>query len=298
MSFQKSVLSNNDLCVTDGKGSFALLRTGESARLMGFSLADNCDREACCGGLLSAAETAAFFEGAKTLIMDCFDKDTGVVDALKQAGYELTPGDSLISVKTDELLSSTGVQKSMRMKFPKVEALLFSELLTFQKEELQLFLEKLHFPMNMDRLSEYEDSISAVAYDENYEPKAVLLASLSEGEILVELLLGVSAKMPQYILAACQKFGESVQSLELAEEYPRMTMLTINESVVPLLRRLLNKEYKVVRKATVLHAKKELSDAKEEIAVWGDVDEDRIKLSAYQKNCNEKHIWIKERKKG
>ena len=298
MSFSKAVINDN-ICLADPAGNCIWLCVSEDdARLLGFEMPGTEHTSEEYTALLQAAETEAFNNGKKRIICDIPSSDDHACDALKEAGYEMTEADNVIYVKTNELLSSTGVEKSLRMKFPNVEAICFSDLMSFQREEVRVFLNKFRFPADNERFERINPDISVVAYDDKYELCAVLLASCKNSEIIVELLFGFSAKKPQYVLAVCQKFVEGIKEHNMQGEYPRISMLTINSNVVPLLKRLLNKEYRLESAATVFHAEKEVKAGDVQIAEGGFEPGGNIELtSQYQNNINEKYAWSM-RKKG
>ena len=296
MSFQKYVTEEGVLFLFDEEQNYASLRMDtEQARVLSLSVPEGETEKAAA--LLRAAETAAHEVGCETICSDFPKAQEMLFDVFSKGGYGLTETDRLISVQTAELLASAGVQKSLRMKFSNVETTAFSELMSFQKDEVYDFLEKLKFPISVERLDEVGQSISAVTYNEDYEPMAVLLATCLSDEILVELLVGFSAKHPQYILSVCQKFLEGLMEEDMEDVYPRIKMLTVNEGVLPLLRRLLDKEYAITTEDVILHATKEVSAGSEElfkVDSMEDWEEPRVLL---RDNINAKYIWLSDRKK-
>ena len=291
---QKTVMENEDICLCDDKGNRATLRVRDKyVRLMKLSFAVPADGKV----LLDACETESLRQGKDLLVYDFRKSEQAVYTLFQEAGFELKETDSIISVSTSELLGSTGVEKSLRMKFPNMETVTFFDMMTFQKEEVKDFLEQHHFPVGKDTFDRLDERISAVTYDDKYNPRAILLASHEDGEILVELLMGFSSKNPQYTLAVCQEFVESIIEYKLKDEYPRISMLTMNAAVVPLLRRLMNKGYELVTESVIIHAEKRPQDRGITIA-QGDAEiepEDGLK-QLKQNNINEKYMWGMERK--
>ena len=298
MIYTKYVAENGNIRLKDESENCVFLNVKDKdARLLGFSVPDENRESELYKALLAAAEAEACRNGKNKIVYDFTDTEKNIAKACFDSGYRTEETNSVICVKTEELLSSTGVQKSLRMKFPQVEAVSFSDLVSFQREEIKQFLNKFHFPADKETFLRIDPEISAVAFDDNYEVHAVLLASRREDEINVELLFGFSAKKPQYILAVCQKFAESLIEQKLKDDYPRISMLTINENVVPLLKRLLNKEFKLESYARVLHAEKELSGGSIEIEETEGVDSEKTELtSLYQYNINEKYVWAVKKK--
>ncbi|MBR4514308.1 MAG: hypothetical protein IKO61_05430 [Lachnospiraceae bacterium] len=297
MSFLKSVSSNGEICLFDHNGNSVWLSVNdEDARLLDFSIPPEHREEGTYAALISVAESEAFINGKTRMICDFPDSEKGLRTALSDAEYAMEESDKVIFVKTRDLLSSAGVEKSLRMKFPQVEAVSFSDLVSFQREEVAMFLNKARFSADKERLKTIDPDISAVAYDDNYEARAILLASKEEDEILVELLLGFSAKKPQYILAVCQKFAESLIEQKLQDQYPRISMLTLNANVVPLLKRLLDKQCVLETEAQILHAEKKLTGGDSAPEETSEAVKETHPLSPYQKNITEKYIWASKRK--
>ncbi|MBR5420661.1 MAG: hypothetical protein IK115_05890 [Lachnospiraceae bacterium] len=285
MSYIRKLQDNGDICLYNGEGGSATLREeGEgAARLL--TLFPEDDK-----ALLSAAESEAARRGLSELFCDIPGEQSAVYE---ESGFQLKERDKIISINTVDLLNSAGVQKSLRMKFPDIETYSFYELMSFQLDEVKEFLEQLHFPISEERFAQMDENLSAVCYDKEYKLVSILLASRQEGEILVELLLGFSSKFPQYILSTCQRFVEGLTEEDLAEEYPAISMLTMNSAVIPLLRRLLNKEYEMTDKTVIVHATKAAKDNGETIEDGEAGDE--APLAAYRENINEKYAWERMR---
>ena len=144
-----------------------------------------------------------------------------------------------------------------------------------------------------------DEHLSALTYDDKYTPRSILLATRGDGEILVELLLGFSVKNPLFMLSVCQKFAEGLIEQNLKEEYPTISMLTLNENVVPLIRRLLDKEYEIKTRAKILHAEKCPEDRGTEIAELEEAAgaEESPEGFMIQNNINEKYTWYMDKKK-
>ncbi len=299
----------------DGNGGCAALwLETDAARLLGLSVPE---QNALSGdleqkkALIGAAEAECVRQGKGKLVFDFEGKQEGLRQLFEESGYTLEAQDPVISVKAAELLASAGVQKSMRMRFPDVEAWSFSDLLRFQIREIVEGMNRLGFPVQKEEVQgALEPSLCAVAYDGQYKICALLLASLGEGEVLVEFLYGSSAKSPQFILSVCQQFLKSLVKQKLVEAYPVIRMLMVNESVYPLIRRLLDKQYAITKEDVVLHAEKsmeaagtpaedgtveslvsnaaETSSAAEDAACGAP---EGPALTARQRNINEKYAW-------
>ena len=293
MSFTKTKLINGEIRLSSEEGTVTLGLGENYARIL--------DVEATkeLGPLIDAALTFAAREGKQTLVYDFSNENQAYEKSLRDAGFEVRETNSIISFSTRELLSSAGVEKSLRMKFPKMESFSFYDMMSFQKEEVGSFLEKHHFPVNSETFEKIDEHLSAITYDDKYTPRAILLASRGEDEILVNLLLGFSAKNPLYMLSVCQKFAEGLISGKLQEDYPTISMLTLNDNVVPLVRRLLDKEYDLKTTAMILHFEASPEDRGVEFEDReGDDDDLWGKASfLFQDNINEKYTWAMEKKK-
>ena len=301
VSFQRITKENGDICLVDQTVGTVVLREEESyIRILGFMLPETADASQSYEALVSAAETETVKQDKDLIVCDFLQEQEKLAATFAKSGFESRETDSIISVATEDLLSSAGIEKSLRMKFPGMETFSLEDLMTFQREELSEFLNRHHYAVTEDGLEKFDAALSAVTYDDQYKPRAVLLATRGEKEILVELLIGFSTKNPQYILSACQAFVNSIKNEGLKDEYKNITMLTLNASVIPLLRRLLDKEYELVTRSVVVHAEKKPEDRGSEIneleeAKNADDNSDVISRNIYQKNINEKYSWIMEK---
>ena len=241
--------------------------------------------------LLLAAESLGYQMGMRTLVYDYLGVVEELTHMFTEAGFSIETKDPVVSFAIKDLIASTGVKKSMGLKFQNTEKYLFGDLMLYQLEEVVDRLKQHQFPVDMEMIDEYDDRLSAVAYDEEtYTPKAVLLASTWESEIFVDLLCSFSAKKPDYTLAVCQSFLEGLVQERMYEDFPTMTMLAMNEGVLLLIKRLLDKNVDITERTRVLRATKEVKGGSD---VFEDTDEELEEpvTSEYQKNLNEKYIW-------
>ena len=226
------------------------------------------------------------------------ESNTALKDCLSEKGFTFAEASGIISVKTMELLSSTGVKKSLGMKFPGGETWSFAELLRFQIVEIADYLTENRYAVSGERLLEMDSRLSVVTYNSDYDICGLLLASVLEDAILVEFLMGALAKSPQFILSSCQKFAENLVKMNMATEYPVIRMLTLNDGVIPLLRRLLDKEYSLKQEGTVLRGEKMVSTEEEACEFREEDYPEELLKGELQKNINEKYDWKDGKKKG
>ena len=270
------------------------------ARLLSLVVPEERRRTGQGRALLAAAEAEAQALGYSDVYCDFSSKLLPFRGLLEQAGYAVSEQGKLLSVQTAELFASAGVQKSLRMKFPGMSLLSFADLMSFQLMEVEQLLQRFHFPATSQRLARSDQILSSMAYDSDYAIRSVLLVAKGEQELRVELLAGVSRSKPQFALGACQKFMQNVQRLGLEESHPKLVVLDVGGRVVPILRRLMDKNYQLTEEAVILHAQKqtppdtirpELTD--EQTAQPGE-EPWRQDLSdiPWQNNINEKYQWV------
>ena len=252
--------------------------------------------------LLEAVEAEAAASGAKRLCCD-YTADAQVFSGMLEAcGYHHKEAGSVLSIDAHKLLQSEGVLKSLRMEFKNVQICLFEDLLEFEREDIIDFLKKCHYEMQPESIDLYDPKLSCVAYDEEYYPKAVLLAT-DDSEIFVELLMGFSKKRPEYILGVCQGFVRSLQERVSLEGKDRIYLYSNADNVISLVRRLLDRNSSISEESAVLHSEKELvpgaAPLRRDILDRNDVRLWQREAEAVfgQRNISEKALWQAVRRK-
>ena len=68
-------------------------------------------------------------------------------------------------------------------------------------------------------------------------------------------------------------------------------MLTVNDTVIPLLKRLLNKEYKISEISSIIHGQKDTEEGAGDIADGEAPFDARLPVDIYRDNINTKYRW-------
>ena len=149
----------------------------------------------------------------------------------------------------------------MRIRFPDIEAEPFEELLLYQWEEITDFLRKYHYSVRVEDYGIYDPQLSWVAYDTQFRPRAVLLSTVQEEGIAIELLFGFSKSKPQYILSVCQGFAQGLGGYLQKTDPEKIFIYSCTDQVMPLLKRLLDSKYGLKQEFAVVKAIKDIADA-------------------------------------
>ncbi len=243
---------------TKSGASATAIINGKTAHLIFMQVPGELREEGLGRDLLSAAEQQLSSMGVKELCCSYPDNLKEFDALLNTAAYKDAKSYDMLSINTKELLGSPAVIRSMKMNFKGIQTSLFEEMLSFQWEEVVSFLSRLNYQIPTEEFDHYDPSFSCVAYDELYRPKAVLLASTVDDNIIVELLMGFSKAHPQFVLCACQAFAKAITDLDLSDTYKKIYVLSATEYVFPLVRRLLDNKYKIQNEFSVITRKKEL----------------------------------------
>ncbi len=297
MSFSIEKMNDKEFRIADEEGAACYVRIAEErARILSLFVPEMQRKNGVGNGLLQEAEQLAAAKNVKLIECDFRSDLESVMALLQKRGYEITEGNNLISVNTKELVSSTGVVKSLRVKLPNAEMTRFSDMMLYQIEEVGDFLRKINIDLDKDELSSFNEDLSCVVYDNDYKTRAVLLTTVREEEIFVDLLVGFSKKSPQYVLAVCQEFVRALVENDMVETHPRIVVFAIREEVIALFKRLLDKQYELSPVVGTRHAGKapgqnndEVSFTEGEYVPW---EEDILDI-AYQCSISEKQWWLK-----
>lgn len=253
MSFYSCDLPDGRVRIKDDEDNFIILKFfGRDARIMNIPT----DYK-----LIKAAEAKALDKGMARIVFDYSSGLEELTSYLQKSGYQLSDSYKILSVNASELMTSKGVAKSLAVDFPGIEYVPFRDLIAYQEEEIIDILVRENIILGKNDMDRFDEDISCVTYDENRKAKAVVLTSTQGKEILVELLYGLGGHNPQFIMAALQGFAREMIYLGLLSVYDRISMLEVNDSITPLVKRLLDREYSLDVTGTVKKAVKELSDA-------------------------------------
>ena len=204
-------------------------------------------------------------------------------------GYTVETGSPVISVLQSELLASPAVKKALRVEPPGVRSTALSELWSFQYDEVASFLN--HFSVDIDSnyLNELDTDLSQIIYDDQNQIRSILLCRSNEEEIFVEILLG-STKASEYIMAVLQSFIKA--AAETSRDDRRIVMVTATGTVLPLLKRVLDKKYEITELGEVRITRDEADE--EFLAVLSRAEE----TNPYQRNIRWKCPWGIQKKEG
>ena len=288
MKYLKSVLPGEIVRIAD-----------EDENLVTLKYYDKCARVLSAPDtieLLRAAEADAISEGKDNICFSFPSERSDISSEFEEEGYDIKNSTRIISVSARDLFASKGVMKSLGVTFSGFTYIPLRDLLLYQVEEMVELLHEQGIFLDANDIDRLDDDLSCIVYDDESRIKSLILVSTQGKEILIELLLGVIKNNPQYIMAAMQGFAKEFLSFRLLEVYDRISMLAANESIVPLIKRLLDKEYKVDESLSVAGADKSLKGAgKNEDIVFEKTNYSPFfKMPAnypYQENINWKMQW-------
>jgi hypothetical protein len=295
MMYKVKELSDNILIISNHLGEKAVLQiSGSEAR---FLFADPNQK------IIEAAEELAGSRGCVTIIWDFCSEVRNVRRLLEEGGYDIIESKRILEVNIKQLLASKAVKKSIAINFPDTDFIPFRELMLYQLEELENTIKAADIPLTREDIARFDEDLSGIAYDEKNRIQAFILVSDKADDILIECLYGVHGNNPKYIMTALQGFAREIVRCLLTDVYEDICMLEYNETVSPLLKRLLDSKYQVRDNEKVLHAAKSLlqsgtseetisedkSNLRESVYLVR-IQEDIAKIP-YQGNINWKSCW-------
>ncbi len=203
---------------------------------------------------------------------------------LEKHGFTFSKAYDVIAVKAASLLSSEPVRKLQTFKETGSDIYAFSELYPFQIREISDYLNLLGYQITQERLLSMNKTLSFVVFNEAYDICGVVLISGEDKELLVEFLLGTSAKSSQFILTVCGALARAFDDESLKKKDPLIKMIGVNESLSALLLKFLGNGYSIDVEDEIIHASIAIAKGK------ANVPEDLIN-TAFQQNINEKCAW-------
>lgn len=250
MEYTRALFSDGNVCIFDSQGKEILMKyAGNTARILHMDIR---------GELLEAAMKDALDQGMETIIYEYFDQLSARTEFLRENGFEIAPVSKVISVNCSELFSSKGVIKTMEIPFPGIEWLPFRDMLPFRFQELEDLFAENNIDLKIHDLERFDEDISGVVLDEHKTLQALILTSTQADELIVEFIHGISKNKPMFIMALLRGFAREMKNMGLLKVYDKISMIEVNDSVRPLITRLLDRQYSVNDEGDVLSARKVL----------------------------------------
>ncbi|MCR5451131.1 MAG: GNAT family N-acetyltransferase [Lachnospiraceae bacterium] len=286
----------------EGVGACSLGLCEDYARLLSVYIDEEKRNAGLGAALLDKTERKVYDYGKREIWCNFTSDNTVFEKLLVSSGYDITEVESIVSASAKDVLESEVVKKTLDMHFSDTEWNSFEELLFFQREELAELFEVFKINIKEKDLDRFDPRLSGVVYNKEYSPKSMILCTTCEDEVVVELLFGVSKRKPQFMLSALIGFGKALLAKGGADEFSRISMICINESVKPLLKKLINDECEIYENIIVKSAKKVIGEGSNEIMSSeysiNEKDENwmnELRDFPYQKNVNWKHQWMTDR---
>ena len=301
MSFLKKQ-NEKILRIEDRKGSSATLMIDASAgtgQLLSILVPEKERRKALGTKILAAAEAEAYEKGTTQLQAYYSNTLSEVSALLSGAGYEVSEDGTLFSVKTEELLSSKAVRKTLENSTNTAIYLRFEEMNLNEMREVEALLSGFDLGEEILDLYAYSKTFSGVVYTQALVIKAVILCTEEKGAVRIDLFFGNTRKEPEYLMAALR--GMLLALSEDTEKFPVIRLAAVNEMTLPLLSRVLDKGYSAKQEGAILRAEKTLSAGtmKETVTADEGLDEegwlDEVEEIPFQNNISWKAFWQRNR---
>ncbi len=165
-------------------------------------------------------------------------------------GYSPEERIPVLSVEREELLNSSAVKKSLHVSLENMNCLALGELWSYQYEEVSQFLQRCHIEKDDTWLDGFDGTLSQIVYDQSDRIRAIVLCVGNEDGIFVDLLLGAS-NAAEFLMTALQAFVRAASSWK-ATGQDRIYMVSAQEIVPKLLRRMLDKKYEIAELGNVM----------------------------------------------
>ena len=219
--------------------------------------------------------------------MICWYSELEEIETLaKEKGYTPTGNIPVLAVNRGELLSSSAVKKSLNVGLSNASCLALGELWSYQYEEVTQFLNRCHIEKDGTWLDEFDGMLSQVVYDQSDRIRAIVLCTGTEDGIFVDLLLG-AANASEFLMTALQAFLRAASDYEKKGE-DFIYMVSAQEIVLKLIRRVLDKKYEIAEIGSV-----RCVDDAEDADIAG-ACEQAAGTSLLQKNITWKIPWANE----
>ncbi len=287
----------------EGGASCSLyLPKSKCARILSIQVPPALRRQGVGGDLLQAVMQETGRLGYQLLECDYLSTEEGLDAFLKKNGFSVASSDQLLTVDLQPMLASAKIQKTLGQKEIGIRVDPVNVLMHFEvRDVVKLYarLAVLELPDDLSVLENFDLDLSFAAYDEDDRLQAMLLVSRYGEEIFVQILFGISNRQPQFVYAVCRKLLQELSSKEQYRNCRKLSMITANPSVKPLLAHFLEQK-DLYQETQVCHAEHALE--KDAGSSAGPLEERLLEDAffelrkeqwgcLYQSNINVKSVW-------
>ncbi|MCR5595237.1 MAG: GNAT family N-acetyltransferase [Lachnospiraceae bacterium] len=241
--------SGNILRIGDGDDSSITLRVkNKEADILSITVPEDKRRQGIGSALLASAESVLASRGVVSVSADFIDSIDGIGEFLEHNGYDTDKGPAIIDGVGAFEHDSPTMQKIMKHKVEGVNLIRLKEMEISEWDELQIFLEERGVDLTCYDLACLDQQISSVIYDKDDRICSVLLGSIRDNTVYLELLLSRSGEDNiLYTLATFQTLIRDIMAPGGGTTYDHVLMASCNHGV----RALIEKIYKTGEKPVV-----------------------------------------------
>ena len=236
----KAIITSDDnriLRISDGEGAYITLRMdGSNADLLSITVPEEKRRQGIGTGLLSAAESVLTERRVPQITVDYLEGIEGLNEFLTEKGFDVKKGSAILALDIETIRKNSAAEKLLKQKIPDVKTRRFEELNLTKWEEMTDYLDEMEVEITGYDLAHLDSVISSVIYDSTGRIQSVLLGSVKDEDVYVELLLsrpGTNSRL--CTLAALRNMLRSVMEPEGENSYKRIIFASCNPGVISLI---------------------------------------------------------------
>ncbi len=264
---------------SEDASSVTVRRLTGRAQLLSVRVEKDNRRKGIGRALLTACEGQLYAEGMHRIEAYYPETMEGMSDFLKAAGYRVEPVAPVVSLDVKGMLSIPAVKQFLTTEQKNTVCISLSELLRAGGEAFGEFVSAFALRINNSDLARFDKTISCGVYDEMRRPKALLLCSRLQEQLVIELLAGLEQTDPAFIAAAIRGMFRTVVKNGGAAAFHSVSLMIGNQRMESLIGHFCRKQSEQVRITGIMCASKRLTEAgPSEISVSDDIDKDRLFL--------------------
>ena len=225
---------------------------GRTGRILSLFVPEENRRKGLGRLLISCAEKALAERNGKMIDTFFPDQNEDLTGFFRACGFTQEEEVPILSVSTETISRSPSVKRIIEQEHEGMEFQALSELFMVQWDELLEVLNDWNIKLNPRDINRFDDEISGVVYDSEFQPQTVVLCSCGERTLNVELLLSREGLDPEFMLCALQNMLVNMELKGGSAAFPTLTLIAANKGVNPLIEKLTMGDRVAQKKGSVL----------------------------------------------
>lgn len=229
----------------DGEGASAAFRiNGTEAELLSLTVPEEHRRQGVASAMMKTAEKVLAERQVGFISVVYLDTIEGLEGLFLRCGYEICEGCQIIALKTDIIDKSPVIWKMVKDRGQDLNAVSLQKFTIAQWQQLLAFLSGEGLRLTCYDLAHLDQLLSTVVFDRAGKIRSLLLSSIVEKTVYIELLYsGKEAGDLRYLKAAFQNFYDHYLFYEEKTLFKQVVFVSCTPGVNSILEQICGKDH-------------------------------------------------------